>query len=332
MRVLVTGGTGYIGAHIVVELAESYDKIHVIDDLSNSSASVVENLKQIVPQEKLIFHQGDIRDTEFLKRVFENQFDAVIHLAAKKAVGESMSDPLLYYDVNVRGTLNLVQAMRSARVNKLIFSSTACVYKETLHAHTENDIIEPENVYGQTKLASEIMIKDYARSNPEFKAVILRYFNAVGAHPCGLIGENPRGIPNNLLPFIQRVATGALTQLNIFGSDYNTPDGTAIRDYIHVVDLAKGHISALQNISPGVKIYNLGTGKGSSVKEVVDAYEAVIGRDINKQIVGRRQGDVDLLVANPSKANQELGWKSEKTLHDICEDDWRFASNSSRLF
>ena len=327
MNILVTGGLGYIGSHTIVELSQKSSKIHIIDNLKNSSISVFHNLQAILPTTELIFHQGDLRDTDFLSEVFTNPIDAVVHFAALKAVGQSMLIPLEYYHSNVGGTINLLLAMKKANVKKFIFSSSACVYGDQNDGvFLETFPVMPANVYGRTKAINEQIINDYSKADPSFKAIILRYFNPVGAHSSGLIGEDPNGIPDNLVPFIQKVVIGEQPFLQVFGNDYNSSDGTAIRDYIHVVDLAKGHVSALENLENGVEIYNLGTGRGTTVLELVKAYENVVGKEIKIKIVGRRLGDLNTLLSIPTKANNKLNWRAEMTLEQMCRDSWNFIS------
>lgn len=327
MDILVTGGLGYIGSHTVVELASISSKIHIVDNLSNSSLKVLESLRALVPEIEIELHVGDIRDFNFLTGVFANKIDAVIHFAALKAVGQSMEKPLEYYSVNVGGTINLLTTMKNAGVKKFIFSSSACVYGDQGGIYKETDPVAAVNVYGKTKATNEQIIQDYARSDSAFQAFILRYFNPVGAHPSGLIGEDPNGIPDNLIPFIQKVVIGQLPLLKVFGNDYISNDGTAIRDYIHIVDLAKGHVAALNHLRPGVDIFNLGTGKGTTVLEILQAYEKTVGKPIPYQIVGRRDGDVNTLQSIPTKANTQLNWKTEKNIDDMCKDSWNFISN-----
>jgi UDP-glucose 4-epimerase len=329
MNILVTGGLGYIGSHTVVELSEIASTIHIIDNLFNASVEVFSKLEQLLPSKNLVFHKGDLRDESFLSSVFSNPIDAVIHFAALKAVGQSMLKPLDYYQVNVGGTINLLQAMKSANVNKFIFSSSACVYGDQGGIYVETCPTDAVNVYGKTKVMVETILKDYAYANKEFSAIILRYFNPVGAHPSGLIGEDPNGIPDNLVPFIQKVATGRLEKLRVFGNDYISNDGTGIRDYIHIVDLAKGHVTALHHLKPGCEVYNLGTGKGTTVLELIKTYEKVIGREIPYEIVGRRDGDVNTLQSIPTKANTDLGWFAEKTVEDMCRDSWNYISSKN---
>lgn len=324
MNILVTGGLGYIGSHTVLELASKANAIHIIDNLSNTSSEVLNSIQVLLPSTTLIFHEGDIRDESFLASVFSHNIDTVVHFAALKAVGESMQKPLDYYSVNVSGTISLLQAMQKAKVYKFIFSSSACVYGDQVGVYTENSPLCPISVYGKTKVANEMIITDYSKAEPLFQGAILRYFNPVGAHSSGLIGEDPNGIPNNLVPFIQKVVTGQLPILKIFGNDYESPDGTAVRDYLHIVDLAKGHVAAFSHLKPGIEIYNLGTGKGTTVLELVKAYEKVTGKEIPYEITGRREGDVNTLLSVPDKANRELDWHAEKNIEDMCRDSWNF--------
>ena len=331
MNILVTGGLGYIGSHTIVELSDISSSIHILDNLSNSSLNTFANLQSLLPSKSLTLHQGDLRDPSFLSTVFSHPIDAVIHFAALKAVGQSMENPLDYYQVNVGGTVNLLKAMKQAGVQKFIFSSSACVYGDQGGIYTETCPTAAVNVYGRTKVVVEQVIMDYSKANPAFQASVLRYFNPVGAHPSGLIGEDPNGIPDNLVPFIQKVVTGRLEKLNVFGNDYISSDGTAIRDYLHIVDLAKGHVVALNHLKPGVEVFNLGTGKGTTVLELVKAYEKVINRPIPYEIVGRRDGDVNTLQSIPTKANNILGWVAEKTVEDMCRDSWNYISKKMEL-
>ena len=327
MNILVTGGLGYIGSHAVVELDQISSTIHIVDNLFNSTEEVFGKLQQLLPGKNLIFHKGDLLDPSFLASVFANPIDAVIHFAALKAVGQSMEKPLDYYQVNVGGTINLLQAMKAVSVNKFIFSSSACVYGDQGGIYSETCPTDAVNVYGRTKVMVENIIKDYAYANKSFQSIILRYFNPVGAHPSGLIGEDPNGIPDNLVPFIQKVATGKLEKLRVFGSDYVSADGTGIRDYIHVVDLAQGHVVALNHLKPGFEIYNLGTGRGTTVLELIHTYEKVLNREIPHELVGRRDGDVNTLQSIPVKVNSDWGWYAEKTIEDMCRDSWNFISH-----
>jgi len=331
MNILVTGGLGYIGSHTIVELSDISSSIHILDNFSNSSLNTFANLQSLLPSKSLTLHQGDLRDPSFLSTVFSHPIDAVIHFAALKAVGQSMENPLDYYQVNVGGTVNLLKAMKQAGVQKFIFSSSACVYGDQGGIYTETCPTAAVNVYGRTKVVVEQVIMDYSKANPAFQASVLRYFNPVGAHPSGLIGEDPNGIPDNLVPFIQKVVTGRLEKLNVFGNDYISSDGTAIRDYLHIVDLAKGHVVALNHLKPGVEVFNLGTGKGTTVLELVKAYEKVINRPIPYEIVGRRDGDVNTLQSIPTKANNILGWVAEKTVEDMCRDSWNYISKKMEL-
>lgn len=331
MNILVTGGLGYIGSHTIVELSGISSSIHIIDNLSNSSLGTFANLQTLLPSKSLTLHQGDLRDPLFLSNVFSHPIDAVIHFAALKAVGQSMENPLDYYQVNVGGTVNLLKAMKQANVQKFIFSSSACVYGDQGGIYTEACPTAAVNVYGKTKVVVEQVIYDYSKANSAFQAIILRYFNPVGAHPSGLIGEDPNGIPDNLVPFIQKVVTGRLEKLNVFGNDYVSNDGTAIRDYIHIVDLARGHVVALNHLKQGVEVFNLGTGKGTTVLELLKTYEKVINRPIPFEIVGRRDGDVNTLQSIPTKANNILGWVAEKTVEDMCRDSWNYISKKIEL-
>ena len=324
MNILVTGGLGYIGSHTVIEVAPVCSKIHIIDNLVNSSATVLDSLKTILPSTELVLHQGDLRDLNFLSQVFSNKIDAVIHFAARKNVGESMEIPLEYYHSNVAGTINLLLAMKKANVKKVIFSSSSCVYGDEGGIYSESNPSLPVNVYGRTKVICEQMINDYSKTDPDFQAIILRYFNPVGAHASGLIGDDPKGTYLNLVPLIQKVAIGEVTKLLIFGNDYASEDGTAIRDYIHVVDVAKGHVSALENLQAGVEVYNLGTGRGFTVLQILKANERVIGKEINYEVVGRRPGDVNTLQSVPTKANTKLNWYAQISLEQMCRDSWNF--------
>lgn len=329
MAVLVTGGLGYIGSHIVVELLDKNEDVIVIDNLSNSSKKVLEQIKEINPK-PVKFYQGDILDKKILDKIFkENNIDSVIHLAGLKSVNESINKPLYYYDNNVNGTINLLDSMNENGVKKLIFSSSATVYGNSKNypiteEEPKGEIFSP---YGKTKDVIEEILKDLYTSDNKWNITILRYFNPIGAHSSGLIGENPKGIPNNLFPYLTQVAVGNLDFLNVFGNDYNTPDGTGIRDYIHVVDLAKGHLKALDNLNNGLKIYNLGTGKGTSVLEVIEAFEKSNNIKIDYKIKPRREGDIEVSYCDASKALKELNWKAEKNIEDMCKDAWRWQLN-----
>jgi len=331
MKLLLTGGAGYIGSHTCVELLKLDIDVVVIDNLSNSSYRALERVKSITNKE-ITFVEADVRDKEVLRSIFkEGDIDGVIHFAGLKAVGESNEIPLRYYDNNLNSTITLLQVMEEFNCKNLIFSSSATVYGNPDKLPiTEDFPLSVTNPYGRTKLIIEDILRDVFKAKYNWNIVLLRYFNPVGAHPSGLIGEDPNGIPNNLLPFISQVAAGKLDKLSIFGDDYNTPDGTGIRDYIHVVDLAKGHVAALQKlkIGSGLSIYNLGTGRGYSVLEMVNAFSKVNKVKIDYQIVGRREGDVAACYADPAKANSELNWKAEYGLKDICKDAWNWQSKN----
>lgn len=327
MKLLLTGGAGFIGSHTCVELLNKDIEVVVVDNLSNSSKVSLERVKEITDQ-MVTFYEGDIRDDLFMNKVFENEnIDGVIHFAGLKAVGESNEIPLKYYDNNINGTITLLKTMQKFNCHNLIFSSSATVYgtPEKLPI-TEDFPLSVTNPYGRTKLMIEEILKDFYKANSNWNIVLLRYFNPVGAHPSGLIGENPNGIPNNLLPYITQVAIGKLEKLRVFGDDYHTPDGTGVRDYIHVLDLAKGHVAALKKIQEGsgLSIYNLGTGQGYSVLQMIKAFEKVIGKELAYEIVGRREGDVAECYANANKAHDELNWETEFTLDDICRDSWNW--------
>ena len=331
MKVLLTGGLGYIGSHTCVEMLEKGFNVEIMDNLYNSTIEVCTKIEQITGK-KVKFHKVDLLDMKGMDKLFKKgKFDAVIHFAGLKAVGESTKIPLLYYENNISGTVNLIKCMEKYGVNNLIFSSSACVYSDkNVTPFSEDAILNPINPYGRTKYFIEEIIKDYCNANPNFKGIILRYFNPIGAHESGLIGENPNGIPNNLMPYITRVAFGKLEILSIFGDDYNTPDGTGIRDYIHVVDLANGHISALNKINEisGCEVYNLGTGHGYSVLEVVNTFNEVCGNKVKYKIVGRRPGDAECVYANPQKALKELNFKTSKELKEMCESSYNFEKNN----
>lgn len=331
MAVLVTGGAGYIGSHTCVELLDKGYDVIVIDNLSNSSEKALKRVEEITGK-KLTFYNADLLDREAVENIFKNgNIDSVIHFAALKAVGESVSKPLEYYYNNITGTLVLCDVMRKFGVKKLVFSSSATVYgnPETVPIR-ENFPLSATNPYGRTKIMIEQILQDIYAADNTWSIALLRYFNPVGAHKSGLIGEDPRGIPNNLVPYITQVAVGKLDCLRIFGNDYDTPDGTGVRDYIHVVDLAKGHIKALEklNDSTGLLIYNLGTGRGYSVLEMVKAFEKVCGKPIKYKIADRRPGDIATCYADPTKAKEELGWVAEKDLQEMCEDSWRWQKNN----
>ncbi|MBP7885751.1 MAG: UDP-glucose 4-epimerase GalE [Candidatus Marinimicrobia bacterium] len=327
MKILLTGGAGYIGSHTLVELLNQNHEITVIDNLSNSKIESIKRVKTITGKE-LIFNKIDLCNIIELEKVFSsNQFEAVIHFAGLKAVGESVQKPLLYYYNNITGTINLCQMMIKYDVKNIVFSSSATVYgNPTSVPITEDFPIKPANPYGNTKYIIETILKDIQIANPDWNVIILRYFNPVGAHESGLIGEDPNGIPNNLMPYISQVAVGRLPYLKVYGNDYPTKDGTGIRDYIHVVDLAQGHLKALDKLltNPGYCIYNLGTGQGYSVLDVITTFEKWSQRKIPYKIVGRRPGDIAECYADPSKANRELAWKAERNLDDMCRDTWNW--------
>ncbi len=333
MNVLLTGGTGYIGSHTAVVLSEFGHQVVLYDNLSNSSDSVIEKLFQITGQQ-IRFVNGDVRDTESLKGTLAAHYiDAVIHFAGLKAVGESVEKPVDYYANNVQGTISLLQAMQSAKVKTLVFSSSATVYGEPQYLPLdENHPTRATNPYGRSKLHIEEMLNDVASSDLDWRIACLRYFNPVGAHESGLIGENPSGVPNNLMPYIAQVAAGQRAELSVFGDDYLTADGTGVRDYIHVMDLAEGHAAALSFLfqTIGWHAINLGTGKGYSVLDMIQAFEKASGREVPYKIVARRAGDVAACYADPQKAVEALSWRVTRTLHDMCASTWRF-QRSQRL-
>jgi len=330
--ILVTGGLGYIGSHTCVELLKNGERLVVMDNLSNSKIDMIDKIKQISGK-GFVFYQVDLLDKDGMRKIFsENKIRAVIHFAGLKAVGESVQKPIEYYKNNVVGTLNLLEVMREFEVNKLVFSSSATVYGAPKTVPITEDMpLSTTNPYGTTKLMIEQILTDVSKANKDFKVAILRYFNPIGAHESGIIGEDPNGVPNNLMPYISRVASGKLECLSVFGNDYSTHDGTGVRDYIHVVDLAKGHLKALERLAKddtGVFIYNLGTGNGYSVLDIVKAFEKENGVTIKYKIVDRRPGDIAECYANPSKALRELEWKAEKTLEDMVRDAWNFEKNN----
>lgn len=334
MHVLVTGGAGYIGSHTCLELLKVGHQVTVVDNLSNSSPESLRRVASIT-QKEIEFIEADLLDGEALDAIFNQyDFDSVIHFAALKAVGESVKLPLNYYQNNLTGTLNLCNCMETHGVRHLVFSSSATVYglpkSLPLTEASETLIHEVTNPYGRTKLMLEFVLRDWQFANPDFNVALLRYFNPVGAHESGQIGEDPNGLPNNLLPFVSQVAVGKLEKLGVFGADYETPDGTGVRDYIHVVDLAMGHVLTLDKLAlhPGVVTYNLGTGNGYSVLEIVAAFESASGRKIPFEIVDRRPGDIASCYADPSLAEAELGWKATRGLQQMCEDSWRWQSQN----
>lgn len=329
MKVLVTGGAGYIGSHTVIELIENGYEAVIVDNLSNSKRVVLDKIEEISGV-RVPFYEYDVCDIEKLREIFTNEkIDAVIHFAGLKAVGESVAIPLKYYENNLFSTIELLKVMEEFGVNNFVFSSSATVYGDPATVPIKEDFpLSTTNPYGTTKLMIERILTDYAKVTPNFNPVLLRYFNPIGAHKSGKIGEDPNGIPNNLIPYIAQVAVGKLEKVRVFGNDYNTPDGTGVRDYIHVVDLAKGHVAALKLFEGncGLKVYNLGTGKGYSVLQVIDAFSKASGKQIPYEIVERRPGDIAACYADCTKALTELGWKAEKTMEEMCEDSWRWQS------
>lgn len=329
MAVFVTGGAGYIGTHTLVELLNVGHEVIVLDNLTNSCLASLQRV-ELITGKLVTFYQGDILDSELLNSIFtKHTIDSVIHFAGLKAVGESVEQPLRYYENNVTGTLMLCQVMAKHKVKSLVFSSSATVYGDpaTLPI-TENFPTGATNPYGQSKLMVEQMLTDIAKADASWNIACLRYFNPVGAHASGMIGEDPNDIPNNLMPFIAQVAVGKRQQLSVFGDDYDTPDGTGVRDYIHVVDLAKGHLKALNKLAtaPGLVTYNLGTGQGVSVLEMIKAFEQACGSDISYQVAARRAGDIASCYADASKANTELDWQAQHSLADMADSSWRWQS------
>lgn len=332
MKVLVTGGTGYIGSHTVIELLNADNEVVVIDNLVNSSKEALKRVEEITGK-SVKFYEEDLLNKDAVMKIFDTERpDAVIHFAGLKAVGESVAKPLEYYNNNITGTLNLLYAMRECGVKNIIFSSSATVYGDPAFVPITEECPKGEitNPYGQTKSMLEQILTDMAKAYPDWRVVLLRYFNPIGAHESGRIGEDPQGIPNNLVPYITQVAVGKLKCLGVFGNDYDTPDGTGVRDYIHVVDLAAGHVAALKKFDdePGVSIYNLGTGRGYSVLEIVHAFEKACGKEIPYEIKDRRPGDIATCYADSSKAERELGWKAKFDLDKMCEDSWRWQKNN----
>lgn len=331
MKVLLTGGSGYIGSHTAVELMAAGHEVVIVDDLSNSSEKVIDRLEKITG-ERIKFYEADVADDEKLDKIFEeNNFDAVIHFAGFKAVGESVRKPLAYYENNLCTTFNLIKKMKKYNVKNLVFSSSATVYG----VPKEVPLKEPmdtwcTNPYGWTKFMNERILQDISVAEPDMSIVLLRYFNPIGAHISGLIGENPNGVPNNLMPYISQVAVGKLKELSVFGNDYDTVDGTGVRDYIHVVDLAKGHVKAIEyaDKNNGVEIFNLGTGTGYSVLEIVEAFKKVNNVEVPYKIVERRPGDIATCYADATKAKEKLGWCATKTLEDMCKDTWNWQVNN----
>ncbi len=336
-KILVTGGAGFIGSHTCVELLNAGYEIVVVDNLYNSSEKSLDRVRELTGKD-FAFYPFDIRDKENMQKIFDDhKIDACIHFAGLKAVGESCQKPLEYYDNNIGGTLALCEVMKNNGCKKIVFSSSATVYgtdnvsplKESMKTGGTT------NPYGTTKYMIEIILDDFHKGDSDWAVTLLRYFNPIGAHKSGRIGENPNGIPNNLMPYITQVAVGKLPCLNVFGDDYNTPDGTGVRDYIHVVDLALGHVKAVEKIlkdEPKVNVYNLGTGNGYSVLDIVKAFEQASGQKINYKIAPRRPGDLDTCYSDASKALNELGWKAERDLLEMCEDSWRWQSNNPNGF
>ena len=336
MAVLVTGGAGFIGSHTVVELQEAGYDVVVIDNLSNSTDKSLQRVQEITGK-PVKFYKVDIRDREGLEKVFEAEnIDSCIHFAGLKAVGESVAKPWEYYENNIGGTLVLLDVMKKHGVKNIIFSSSSTVYgdPDSVPVTEESPVKKCTNPYGSTKSMQETIFADIYNADKEWNIVLLRYFNPIGAHPSGKIGENPNGIPNNLMPYITQVAVGKRPFLGVFGNDYPTPDGTGVRDYIHVVDLAKGHVKALDRLKAncGLAIYNLGTGKGYSVLEIVKNFEEASGVKIPYEIQARRPGDIAENYADASKAEREMGWKAEKGIREMCEDSWRWQKNNPNGF
>lgn len=327
MKILVTGGTGYIGSHTCVELLESGYQVVIIDNLSNSKREVVDYIK-LITGKKVKFYEGDVCDKKIVRKIFkENKIDAVIHFAGLKAVGESVQKPLLYYRNNLDTTLTLCEVMNEFDCKKIVFSSSATVYGSPQSLPIKEDFpLSTTNPYGSTKLYIEGILRDLYVSDNDWSIALLRYFNPIGAHPSGLIGENPNDIPNNLMPYIVKVANRELDILNVFGDDYDTDDGTGVRDYIHVVDLARGHLKAIEKVlkDKGVDAYNLGTGHGYSVLQLVETFKKVNDIDVPYRIVGRRSGDIAACFADPTYAEEQLNWKAEKEIEEMCRDSFNF--------
>ncbi len=332
---LVTGGAGYIGSHTLIELINNNFDVVVVDNLVNSSRESLRRVEQITGHE-IPFIEADVRDQSALDDIFTTyDIDSVIHFAGLKAVGESVAKPLEYYDNNLVSTMALLEAMREHNVKQLVFSSSATVYgspSELPLRETSTVGVGLTNPYGKTKYMIEQIIQDYCAADPAFEATILRYFNPIGAHQSGQIGEDPNGIPNNLLPYVAQVAVGKLQSVGVFGDDYDTPDGTGIRDYIHVVDLARGHVAALQHMKAGANVYNLGTGSGTSVLEIIKAFSKACERDLPYEIKPRRAGDIAACYADCSKAERELGWRAELSIEQACADSWRWQSQNPNGF
>ena len=331
MAILVTGGTGYIGSHTSIELLNRGEEIVIVDNLSNSKIEMCDKIKEITGKD-FKFYKVDLLDKENLRKAFEeNDINEVIHFAGLKAVGESCQKPIEYYHNNITGTLILLELMKEFNCKKIVFSSSATVYGNPKTVPIKEDFpLSTTNPYGSTKLMIEQILTDVQKSDNDWSIILLRYFNPIGAHESGKIGENPNGIPNNLMPYINYVACGKLDHLNVFGNDYNTPDGTGVRDYIHVVDLAIGHLKAIDKVrnSKGVMAYNLGTGIGYSVLDIVKAFENANDIKIKYEIAPRRAGDIAICYADPTKAKEELGWQATKNLEQMCKDSWRYTKNN----
>ncbi|WP_214466325.1 UDP-glucose 4-epimerase GalE [Microbacterium flavescens] len=336
MRALLAGGAGYVGAHTAVALLEAGHEVVLLDDLSNASAAVAERIGRITGKDVSLV-SGDATDEGAIAAVFDEHgpFDAIVHLAAFKAVGESTQKPLDYYDNNLNTTFALLRVGMARGIRSFLFSSTGTVYSDpadlpfTEESKTSVDL---SNAYSKSKRMNEVVLEDVARVNPDLDVTVLRYFNPVGAHPSGLIGEDPKGVPNNLMPYVQRVAIGELDRVGVFGTDYDTPDGTGLRDYIHVVDLAEGHVAALEKGEPGYTVYNLGTGEPVSVLQLIASFEKAIGRELPKDLLERRAGDVTATYCDPSKAERELGWKAKLTIDDASRDAWKWQSQNPQGF
>lgn len=331
MNILITGGAGYIGSHTIIELIGDGHDVVVVDNLSNSNQESLHRVEKIT-NTKIPFYKNDLREIEALDKIFnENSFDAVIHFAGLKSVGGSVKKPLEYYDNNINSTLSLLKIMQKHNVKKIIFSSSATVYgvpSELPLMEKSQTGIGITNPYGQTKYMIEQILHDLSFADNSFEITTLRYFNPVGAHSSGLIGEDPNGVPNNLLPYISQVAVEKLEKVNVYGNDYDTPDGTGVRDYIHVVDLAAGHVAALNKIKPGYQVFNLGTGHGTSVLELISAFSKASGKNISYNISPRRPGDVATCYASAKKANKELKWFAKKTINEACSDSWLWQSQN----
>lgn len=331
MKILVTGGAGFIASHTNVELLNAGYNVVVVDNLVNSSRESVARVEELTGK-KISFYEEDLLNEKAIDAIFEKEnIDSVIHFAALKAVGESCQIPLRYFDNNLTGTLNLLKVMEKHGVKSIVFSSSATVYGKPESVPIREDFpLSVSNPYGRTKLIIEDMLRDIYKSDNEWDIALLRYFNPIGAHESGMIGENPHGIPNNLLPYVAKVAAGQLECVNVFGDDYDTPDGTGVRDYIHVVDLATGHIKALEKLvtHPGLVTYNLGTGVGYSVLDIIKNFEKACGKEIPYKITPRRPGDIDMCYADPAKAKEELGWEATRSIDKMCEDAWRWQTKN----